>query len=268
MGKSSLASVLEDEAVQRGAISLWGAAYTEDEELPYGPVARAIEGFALRVAGDTLRALADGFTAELACVAPAFGRIATQRGGEASVDLWDEQRMLQALIHFFRALSDHVPVILTLEDLQLANDRTIALLEHLARLLPDVQMLILTTFRSDQVSVRSDLGRLAAGAGTNPEIEMVEVEPLHRSEIGALAARLLAAPIAGEVLDIIADIAQGSPYYVEEAVWGLRGRRRIEQVNGTWQVRRGIRVSWDRNDVRKLVDAAGDFQLARKLRSV
>jgi hypothetical protein len=135
-------------------------------------------------------------------------------------------------------------------------------------MLPEMQVLFVCTCRPEGITVRTELERLLRMDTADRGVECIEVYPLNDAEIEALVSRLLGGQVAEDVLDLISDISQGNPYFAEETVWALRGRRRIEQVNGVWRIRKGIHVAWRREDVRQLGDAMGDFQLVRKLRIV
>lgn len=269
VGKSTLADRINQEAAQRGAISLWGAAYRDEPNLPYGALRLLLEGFAVRVGAPRLRALSDGIAAELACLAPAFSRVldADERH-QLPVAMDDEVRMTAALIQFFSALSNHVPLVVIVEDVHWADASTVRFLDRVSHLISELPILFVCTCRSEGISVGSELGRLLSGGVTNPGMECVEVQPLSDVEVGTMAERLLGTPLADDVLGVISTVARGVPYYVEETISALRGRRRIQQLNGVWTIRKGIRVVWSRDDVRRLVDAEGDFQLVRKLRAL
>lgn len=269
VGKSALAAMMDREASQQGAISLWGAAYRDEQDLPYGALGRMLEGFALRVGTDILRTLAGEHAIELAHLAPAFTRLLDRSGRTRLVaDVLDEERIMEAMAEFLGALSNHVPVVITIEDLHWADKESIRFLGYIAHMLPEMQVLFVCTCRPEGITVRTELERLLRMDTADRGVECIEVYPLNDAEIEALVSRLLGGQVAEDVLDLISDISQGNPYFAEETVWALRGRRRIEQVNGVWRIRKGIHVAWRREDVRQLGDAMGDFQLVRKLRIV
>ena len=110
------------------------------------------------------------------------------------------------------------PVLVVLEDLHWCDDLTLEILETVARRLREVPLLLVGTYRSDELfprlPTRDWRARLLAGRFA----EEARVSRLSRAETAALTRQLLGShlPVASEVADAIHERTDGVPLYVEE----------------------------------------------------
>jgi len=65
--------------------------------------------------------------------------------------------LFQQVRTFFAALATHVPVVLLLDDLHWADPASLDLLRSLARVAADLSLLIVATYRSDELTRRHPL---------------------------------------------------------------------------------------------------------------
>lgn len=267
VGKSRIAAEFEAQAQVRGAITLWGAAYKLKKPARYGPLAAALEGFAIRVAPEALQSLVGEFGADLVSLVPAIARVVEQDEQATGRSQQDDAAIVAALTHVFTQLTEYAPVVLVLEDLHAADEATILFLSHLARLIPDLPLAVVCTFRSDEVAADGALDVMCERLQRDHLGEFRQLRPLRADEMDLLTTRLLGGPADQAVLEVVRKLAQGNPYFAAETAKALQGRSRIRKVNGVWQVRNGIEIEWDRGDVRQRASASGDFRLAAQLRA-
>jgi DNA-binding SARP family transcriptional activator len=259
-GKSRLAAEFEHEATTSGAITLWGAAYTDRKRLHFWPVRVALEGFALRVAPELLQTLLGDAGPILGSVAPTIGMTVQSAGGALASNVTPEE-LADALSHFFDEVIEHAPLVVVLEDLHAADEDTLHLIGALAPKIAQRPVVLVCTLRSEEMATER-IDRLCEGP-----VEGMQLAPLSPAELESLITRVLGGPVAPTVLDVILNLADGNPYYAEEAAEALRGRNRIRQVDGAWQLRERVRVSWNRDDLRQSSNASGDYLLSKKLRA-
>ncbi|MHC4819988.1 MAG: ATP-binding protein, partial [Planctomycetota bacterium] len=79
-----------------------------------------------------------------------------------------------------RALAGDRPLVLVIEDLHRADPDTVALFDHLARALADQAVLLLATYRADEVEEGSALHTVLTTQAQRAETSSVAVEPLDR----------------------------------------------------------------------------------------
>jgi predicted ATPase/class 3 adenylate cyclase len=140
------------------------------------------------------------------------------------------------LAEYFRALSETEPVLLLLEDIHWADDRSLDLIDRLVATLPACRILILTLTRPHLYERRPDWG---AGQTHSTRLDL---KALSTRDSRALVAEILqrVEQLPGALRDTIVTHAEGNPFYIEELIKMLldegvivRGRNAEAQ----WQVR-------------------------------
>jgi DNA-binding CsgD family transcriptional regulator/tetratricopeptide (TPR) repeat protein len=130
-----------------------------------------------------------------------------------------------ALYGLLANLDDDGALILVVEDLQWADRSTLDLLSYLARELEDTRVLLIGTYRTDEMRRSHPLRPVLAELNRLPNVSRLDVKPLSEREV----AQLLSAISGGDVPDRlgaeIADRAEGNPFFAEEllAAVGDRG---------------------------------------------
>ncbi|WP_160165961.1 AAA family ATPase [Actinoplanes sp. OR16] len=148
----------------------------------------------------------------------------------------ERARLLRAAAALLAALT---PLVLALEDLQMADPATLQLLDHLgAHPVPGLTVLI---------TVREDAS--PAGWQPGPAVRRLRVPPLTRAEVGRLASALLAGTEAGLLVTHLYERTAGIPFLVEEVV-------------------RSLITDGDRDTIRRHPDALADAAVPALLRDV
>src|SRR5690606_9512329 len=127
------------------------------------------------------------------------------------------------------------PLVLVFEDLHWADESTLLLLRHLGPRLADTPLLVVGTYRDDEV--RPDRP-LAAALG--PLVRDLGAVDLHLRQLDeAQVAELLAAragqPPPPELVRLVFDETQGNPYFAEELYRHLRDEGRLFDDEGGWR---------------------------------
>ncbi|MEZ4451752.1 MAG: protein kinase [Nannocystaceae bacterium] len=128
------------------------------------------------------------------------------------------RKAFAALRDLLARLGDRRRVIVYIDDLQWADADSALLLEELLRPPDPPSLLLLTTFRAEDVESHPFLQHLLASTGT-PTCRSLEVAPLRDDEIRDLVHRLLAdAPEARIYVPTLVREAAGSPFLAEQLV--------------------------------------------------
>ena len=186
IGKTRLASELAARARDEGFEVLLGRAIDlVGTELPYQPFAEA------------LRPL----------------------GAFEQVDGWaagSQLRLFQETLALLGERAAAAPVLLVLEDLHWADTSTLDLVVFLAHDLGGRRVVLLATYRAEELSSAERVRRLADGVRRSGAALVLELGPLDREELAVLlAARADAAPPAA-LRDAIVARSEGNPYFAEE----------------------------------------------------
>lgn len=129
----------------------------------------------------------------------------------------DERLMLfQTLEEAFALFARDLPLVLMVEDLQWADDSTIALLLHLTANLPRIRAALVVTYRTER-SIGSD--RVAAFARRMTRfgnVHQLLLAPLDEAEIDAIVAHLIGSALGPARRAEIAKRAEGNALFAEE----------------------------------------------------
>ncbi|HET6988878.1 MAG TPA: AAA family ATPase [Kribbella sp.] len=138
-------------------------------------------------------------------------------GTEAIGTVMPEQfDALIAVRSLFGRLAARSPVVVVLEDLHWAGRSTLDLLSFLARNLDDLPMLIVGTYRSDELRRTHPLRPVLAELGRLDHVERLELAPLGETELIRLVTAIRGTQPEPAVLSTILDRAEGNPFFAEE----------------------------------------------------
>jgi DNA-binding SARP family transcriptional activator len=207
IGKTRLTAELAASARARGCTVLAGRCIqlvgTGVSYLPLVDAFRPLSGSpALAPLVDDLQEL-QRLSPELtggAAVAPAGPR------GDTRITLFEE------VVAVLAQLSADQPALFVLEDLQWADESTLDLLAYLAHAVHGRRVLVVATYRSDEVRPGDPLQRLVTGFAGAGVATALPLERLTDEEIAALLAASSDAPVPAG----IAARAEGNPFFARE----------------------------------------------------
>ena len=216
MGKTRVtiefARILHDE----GATVLAGRCYQENV-VPYQPFVEAV-GWYLRTApaaevrADLMRTGAH-LTRLVPDVAGDFPDLPEPVQAEP-----DTQRylMFEAVNDLLGTLCASAPVLIVLEDLHWADRPTLALLSHLARSRDPARLLVLGTFRSEEVADDHPLRALITELRRDHSVEEIELSGLDEGDVGRLCLVACAFAPDAEFVRSMRRETEGNPFFVRE----------------------------------------------------
>ena len=220
VGKSRLVAEFIDQVEAAGGETLIGGCLDLGEGgLPYAPFVEALRALARRMdpaarevvfgpSADVLGALIPdlrqpGVRIERADPSDAAGRLA---------------RLFDAVIAVLGRLSQEQPVALILEDIHWADGSTRDLIRFLVRNLRDERLLVLTTYRSDDLHRRHPLMPLLGELERADLVERLELRPFERDELSEQLTGILGETPSPLLVDLLLDRSDGLPFYVEELI--------------------------------------------------
>src|SRR6266508_3928352 len=125
---------------------------------------------------------------------------------------------VELLLGVVERLAASAPLLLVMEDLHWADRSTRDLVAFLAAYLRSGPVLLVLTFRSDELHRLHPLRRLLAELARNRRVERLELRRFTRGELTEQLAGLLGAdPSAGLVEEVYAR-SEGNPFFTEELV--------------------------------------------------
>lgn len=125
--------------------------------------------------------------------------------------------LFSAVLDLAAHLAEADAVVLGFEDLHWADPVTWDLFEFLARNLVDERVVLVGTYRTDDVDAGAQRRRLAA-LPRLPNATRLHLEGLGADDVGACVANLLGGSAAPQLVDEILARGQGNPFFTEELV--------------------------------------------------
>ena len=187
VGKTRLLSELERAARADGVRVIGGECVELGEgELPYAPIVGALRPLA-RAGDPAFAALSPAARAALAQILPGLGR----GDGDADDEATAQARLFDALLELLELLAGEDGLLVTIEDLHWADRSTRAFLVYLASSLCRERVLVVTTYRPDELHRRHPLRPLLAELERDARARRVELHRLTRAELAEQLADIL-----------------------------------------------------------------------------
>ena len=209
VGKSRLVSEFGQAASAAGARVLTGGCLELGTDgLPFAPFTTVLRGLVHEMGADAVASMLPGRTTRgLARLLPELGEPDTSgEPGEARARLFEE--VLSALEHLTR----HSPVVLVIEDAHWADRSSRDLLTFLIgnqRVMSG--LLIVVTFRSDELHRTHPLRPMLATLDRIAWVERIELPRLTRHDTAELAVRILGREPADQLADALYRRSEGNP---------------------------------------------------------
>jgi DNA-binding CsgD family transcriptional regulator/tetratricopeptide (TPR) repeat protein len=193
-----------------------------DGELPYAPLLSALRPL-VRGHHPALDALSPGSRAQLATLLPGLqddGRLRSDRDDPSG-----QLRLFEALLELIDTLSESAPLVLALEDMHWADRSTRTFVAFLARSLRQEHVVLLITYRADELHRRHPLRPLLSELERLERARRIDLSPFDRDELGEALADILGAQPDASLLERLYARSEGNPLYTEELLAaGLDGR--------------------------------------------
>jgi DNA-binding CsgD family transcriptional regulator/tetratricopeptide (TPR) repeat protein len=216
VGKTRLVSEFAARARIRGVRVLSGDCVDlGNGELPYAPLVAVLRSLA-RERDPVLEQIPGFVSAELATLLPELGD--GGRAGGQSADASGQGRLFEALLWLFDRVAQDAPTLVALEDLHWADQATRAFLAFLGRNLGPERVLVVATYRADELHRRHPLRPLLAELERMSSSRRIELAALTREEMWIQLRDLLGGPPDDDLLDRVVARSEGYPLFVEELV--------------------------------------------------
>jgi len=220
VGKTRLAERLATIASQEGVRVLGGGCVPLGEEgLPFAPVTEALRGLAAELDPAELQAVAGPARHELGQLLPDLawgGEAAAGAAGATGASQASQGRLFALLLGVVQRLAATTPLLWVIEDLHWADRSTRDLVAYLATSLRSGRVLLVGTFRSDELHRRHPLRGLLGELARNRRVVRLELPRFSRAELAELVAGLLGADPPTRLLDDLYARSEGNPFYAEE----------------------------------------------------
>ncbi|HUG16160.1 MAG TPA: AAA family ATPase [Thermomicrobiales bacterium] len=216
IGKTTLVEDLALRAEEHGALVLSGGCYDLTTTPPYGPWVELIAGYP-----------ADGSL-------PPLPEQLRSGGGMAGID--SQVALFDLATRWFQDVATAQPLALVLEDLHWADSASLDLLRHVARSIGDSRLLLIATYRDDEITREHPLAPLLPPLVRESGAQRIGLQRLDGTAVLEMARqRYLLDPAAeSRLLDYLDRMAEGNPFFTNELLYTLEANRLLSPVAGGW----------------------------------
>jgi DNA-binding NarL/FixJ family response regulator len=219
MGKTRLAEQVTSTARSRGALVAWGSCHEWEGAPTYWPWTQILRA-CMRVHG----------AQALPLLSPAQRELLTQIVPELQNDdptpdrlahLEPEAQLFQvfaATSAFVRSVAVHQPLVIVLDDMHWADTPTLQLLRFLAVDIRDAAVLIIATYRSDELGPSQAVISLLTDLYRETHCLRLALRGLAKNHITDLVTLVAAEAQPAPLVDAIFEETDGNPFFVAEVV--------------------------------------------------
>ncbi|GHA73707.1 helix-turn-helix transcriptional regulator [Streptomyces anthocyanicus] len=221
VGKTRLVEEFAAAADRRGAVvALGGCVEIGADGLPFAPFSTALRALR-RHLPEELAAAAAGQEEELARLLPELAEGTPVTGGGRH-DEESMARLFELTARLLERVAARHTVVLVLEDLHWADASTRHLIAYLLRTLRTGRLVVLATYRSDDIHRRHPLRPLLAELDRLRTVRRLELGRFTRDEVGRQIAGILAHEPDQLQVDEIFERSDGNAFFVEELAVAAR----------------------------------------------
>jgi DNA-binding CsgD family transcriptional regulator/tetratricopeptide (TPR) repeat protein len=220
VGKSRLVREVAGEARGRGMrVLIGGCVELGGEGMPLAPLVDMLRSIARTVPPDHLDE----------CFGPArreFARLLPELDAGAAAGASPEVSAAQLYEHvhgLLTRLAASRPTLIVVEDLHWADRSTRDLLVFLVQTLRELGLMLLLTYRSDELHRRHPLRPLIVGWERMRSVERFEIGRFGRAEVAAQLRAIRDNPPASSFVKVVFERSQGNAFLVEEILAAVDG---------------------------------------------
>jgi class 3 adenylate cyclase len=223
IGKTRTTQQLETYAKMRGAQVLWGRTHESAGAPPYWPWLQAGGQYAAAHVDDLTTVIGPqmppGSVGELSRIFPWLRQGPNFVEPEEISDPEVAQfRLFDAYTSYLKAIANQAPLVVALDDLHWADKPTLQLLQHVARELSRMRVLIVGNYRDTDITRQSALSETLASLNRESGFDRIVLRGLTHDEVAAyIKARANVEP-RREVLDRIYEETEGNAFFLSEVV--------------------------------------------------
>jgi len=255
VGKTRLATEVAAYAADQGFLALSGHCYEREEPCPYLPFAEILETALSQAPSlQEFRQWLGDSAAELALILPRLRRLFPDILPPPELAPHQLRRFLfQSLTECLTRASRQTPLFLILDDLQWADEATLALVHYLATRVGHMPVIIVGTYRDDTLDMSPTLGRTLEEllrSGLRP----LKLQGLSEEAVGQMLQHLSHRQPPPPLVRVIFAQTHGNPFLVEELYHHLVAEGKMFDAAGALRVEVSVAESGVPDTVRLVLE--------------
>jgi len=233
LGKTRLAGELGRRADKLGMAVLTGACSEAELSLPYLPFLEAIGNHLATTDLEHVREALGPVRRELAHLFPQLepDQSLTDSGDSTQAKL----RLFEGVLALLRVAADAHGLLLVVEDLHWADASTRELLDYMSRRLRGTRIMLLGTYRSDELHRKHPLLPTVQGWRRAGTAYVIDLEPLSPIGVADMVLAIFDQPIRTEFRDFLHARSEGNPFVLEELLKAALDRGDIFRTPERWE---------------------------------
>jgi tetratricopeptide (TPR) repeat protein len=233
VGKTRIAAEFCVKAQRAGELAFVGGCSDRDDPVPFLPFVEIFEQALASASSPVAFRDALGSEApEVARLMPQLKRIFPDIPATLEVSPEHSRRLLlTSITKIIERVALTSPLILVLEDLHWADEGTLSLLEHIARSISEMRVLIIGTYRETEMSRASALADTLGRLIRLHLLERTNLSGLSQSAVAEMLRSLSGQSPPSRLVDLIYANTEGNPFFIEELFQHLveRGKLLLNQ---------------------------------------
>jgi DNA-binding CsgD family transcriptional regulator/tetratricopeptide (TPR) repeat protein len=219
VGKSRLVAEIAARLREQDWLVLEGGSVSlGDDGLPFGPIVEALRALVRDIGPGEIAAAAGPSLPELAILVPELSGAADTLTAPTGQAEWLQVHIFEGILRLLGRLGERAPVLLVVEDLHWSDRSTRDLLAFLARTARTERLMIVGTFRTDELHRRHPLTMWLAETERRPRVERMDIARFERDDLAALLAAIAGTPADPSLVDSIARRSDGNAFFAEELI--------------------------------------------------
>jgi predicted ATPase len=197
-----------------------------DGGVPYAPIVEALRSWIRAAPEPQVDRVVGPGRAELARLVPDLGSVHPDGpSGANALSIGSEQgRFFELFLGMLGRLAIDDPTLLVIEDLHWSDRSTLDLVTFLVRGLRDVRVMLVLTYRSDEIHRRHPLLPFIAELERSGRVERLDLEPFDRRELGTMLKAIAGPDVDARLVETIHARSNGNAFFAEELLVSVRDR--------------------------------------------
>jgi ATP/maltotriose-dependent transcriptional regulator MalT len=232
VGKTRLVEEAASRARAEGARVLTGSCVeVGGEGLPLSPVVDVLRTLLRQMPDDELDEVLGPARIELARLLPELDPHTPASAAPAGAE--GNARVLELVFGVIQRLAGDRPLMLVIEDLHWADRSTLDLVALLVRALRDARVLLVISFRSDELQRGHPLRSLVTGWERVRSVRRIELQRFTREEVARQLEAILDGPPSRGMLDLLYERSEGNAFLIEEILAALQAGAGPDELPAT-----------------------------------
>lgn len=216
LGKTRLVQEVVDYACRRGVITLEGRCFELGSTLSYQPFIQTLRDYLPTADAQHLRQIPSVWLAEVARLLPELSEVFPDVPPNVRLPPEHQKsRLFEGVAQFIVHISQEQPLVIFLDDLHWADRSTLELLHYVARRIATEKVLVIGTFRSEEVGEDHPLAGLLRGMSREQKLIRLDLPLLSEEAVTELIAQMSHSSAGGRLFSRrIYRETEGNPLFI------------------------------------------------------